>query len=376
MNRPLKILVLGTGNAQVDLIKQAKIYGMEVHSCSYKKEGKGIQFSDFFTQINITDTNAVIQYVKNNGINLVYSSGSDLAMPTVAAVSEKLNLPSFISFETAQQCNSKSSLRDILKSFPDYSVISMSVENSNDADKWTIFPAMVKPNDSQGQRGISKVENPSQLEKAVDIAKDHSRTNTAIIEEFVEGFEISINSYLTNGDIRFNFISERNSFTNYPGGIIKSHHYPVGRKINSDKIDLMIQSVLKALKIKNGPAYMQVKINEEGNPKIIEVTPRFDGCHLWRLINALYGLNLMDIMLKHLTTGKIDEGAFDNILFPQSVRGDLLFFTSPPNSPFDKGKYEITDNSVYTEWYYNDGEVVREINGYREKTGYQIVLQK
>lgn len=84
-----KVLILGAGNAQIDAIEYCKGQGYKVYGCSYTDTDKGIPYLDEFKQINIIDAEAVAEYVKDNGIDLVYSVGSDLAMPTVAKVSEK-----------------------------------------------------------------------------------------------------------------------------------------------------------------------------------------------------------------------------------------------------------------------------------------------
>ncbi|HNV80460.1 MAG TPA: ATP-grasp domain-containing protein [Tenuifilaceae bacterium] len=376
MLRRKKILVLGTGNAQVDFIEHCKKLGLEVHSCSYLPEGRGIDVSDYFSIINITDINNVTEYVERNGIDVIYSTGSDIAMPTIASVSEKLNLPVFISSKTANTCNHKTLLRNTLKSIPDYSVTSMEVTEESDLGKWAIFPAILKPNDSQGQRGITEIYSADQLLDSFKFAISHSRTKTAIIEEYIEGFEISINIYVVNYQIVLQFITERISFNEYPGGIIKSHLYPVTRKLNIEKITQMSNAVVKTFDIKNGPAYFQIKIDKNENPKIIEITPRLDGCHIWRLISELKGINLFDIIVNHLINNEVDISIFEQNKPDKAPRAELIFFTSSPGDKFSMKNFHAVKDAVYTEWYYRDGEIVRPINQYAEKVGYQIIFHK
>ena len=102
-----KILVLGTGAAQADLIRACKDRGREVYACSYRSGDVGQKYADHFAEINITDAEAVKDYATANDIDCIYSTGSDIAMPTAFGVSEELGLKSFCSSRTAVICNNK-----------------------------------------------------------------------------------------------------------------------------------------------------------------------------------------------------------------------------------------------------------------------------
>ena len=256
-----KVLILGAGNAQIDAIEYCKGQGYKVYGCSYTDTDKGIPYLDEFKQINIIDAEAVAEYVKDNGIDLVYSVGSDLAMPTVAKVSEKLGLPHFVSYDTALTCNLKHKMR---------------VE---------CYPAMMKPVDSQGQRGVHKVESFEEIKENFEKSMLYSKSGKIILESYLEGQEISVNTYVKNGKVIFALVSDRVSFKEFPGGIIKKHLLPTQFSKNVvEKVKDLVQRVLQKLEIKDGPAYFQIKVVGD-EPYLIEVTPRLDGCHMWRLIN-------------------------------------------------------------------------------------------
>ena len=370
-----KILVLGTGDAQTDFICYCKEYGLEVHSCSYKNEGRGIQFSDYFEVIDIADVENVLAYAKKHNIDLIYTTGSEIAMPTISRVSENLSLPVFNSTKTTTICQNKHLLREALSDFPDFTVDYRVINDLKSFNNWSKLPAVVKPADSQGQRGITIVKNESEFENAFDKAIIHSLSKTVMIEEFIEGFEVSVNTYVVNGKPVLIFLTERISFDQYPGGIIKSHEYPVSRNFNEDKIYHLLDSILKHLGIKNGPVYFQLMINNEGNPKVIEVTPRLDGCHIWRMINYVQGIHLFEIILKHLLLGKISEECFNkNKIKSKIEKASLDFFTQSPASIMQRNNHIVDQNAVYVEWYYNKEEKIRPINGFAEKVGYQIKI--
>jgi biotin carboxylase len=298
-------------------------------------------------------------------------------MPAISKVSENLSLPTFINSKIAKICSNKHLLRKELMNFKEYSIPYKLVRTIRDFDNWERFPAIVKPDDSQGQRGITLAEKTSDFKKAFSRAINHSNSNTVIVEEFIDGFEISVNTYVVNGIPRLLFLTERISFAEYSGGIIKSHKYPITKYVDENKINKLISSVLKLLKIENGPVYFQIKINGKGNPKIIEITPRLDGCHLWRLIYSVRGINLFEIILNHLLTGKLKGNPFQNLNVNKKINcATLEFFTQAPGSVMNKNNHKIDKDASYLEWYYNEGEDILPINGFSEKVGYQIKLGK
>lgn len=371
-----KILVLGTGNAQTDFIGFCKVFGLEVHSCSYKNEGRGIVQSDYFSIINITDHQTVRKYAQEHNIDLIYSTGSELAMQTIAQASENLSLPVFIDNQTATTCTNKHLMRAALDNLPQYTVKHMAVKSKHETSRWSKFPAIVKPDDSQGQRGITVVKKPSELETAYRNAINYSRSSTVIIEEFIDGFEISANTYVVNGQPKIAFFTKRISFNEYPGGIIKRHEYPVSEGLDKDQIYHLLHAVLMKLGIRNGPAYLQLIVNKEGNLKVLEVTPRLDGCHLWRLILYIHNMNLFEILLNHLLTGKAKDEWFHNKHLNNAIQAaSLEFFTQPPASKMQKKMHKVYQNAVYVEWYYDDNEIILPINGFAEKVGYQICIE-
>ena len=89
----LKVLILGVGNAQVDALRYLRESGCETHGLSHCREGRGIEHCDHFEVIDIKDKQQVLAYAEKNRVDVVYSVGSDGAMPTIGFVSKQLGLP-------------------------------------------------------------------------------------------------------------------------------------------------------------------------------------------------------------------------------------------------------------------------------------------
>lgn len=363
-----KLLVLGAGNAQIDLIEYAKSIGLEVHACSYTNTDKGVPVADVFAEINIVDTEKIESYIKENMIDYVYSVGSDIAVPSFCKAAEHLNMFHFVSGKTAEICCSKHLMRQALGADNRFNVPFAVCETLGEAKNADFYPLMIKPVDSQGQRGVFKAENFEELSQHFDRAMNYSRCGKVILEKYICGAEVSVNAYVKDGEIIFSMLSDRESFADLPGGIIKAHHLPSvfeGTKTH-EKISELAAETVNALEIENGPVYFQIKVSE-GHPYLIEVTPRLDGCHMWRLIKEYCGINLMEMTVRHLLGENIEVPEYR----PGAVPVHTEFFCEPPNTAFDAEKYaEYTAD--YKKMYYNTGDTVRKLNGYMEKCGYRI----
>lgn len=366
-----KILVLGIGNAQLDLIKWSKEYGLEVHACSYSKSGKGEQYVDYFELIDIKDADRILQYVKANNIDLIYSIGSDVAMPTIAFVAEEQGLFSFISQKTANVCQNKAILRESLGSDFSYNIPFRKGKHLTELESWDTYPAMIKPVDSQGQRGIYQVGSFDEVKANFKKSMEFSSSHEVIIEKYLEGDEISINAYIVHKEITFFYLSDRISHKEYPGGIIKEHLYPSKYAYMEESLKTLVSKTIDKLDISNGPVYFQISIYRE-TPYIIEVTPRFDGCHIWRLIKMTKGIDLLEITMSHLLTRHVDPSSFTAVKGTNGQAFILRFLSQPPLSTVDYSDSKPVSGHLYKEFYYTEGKTVPTMNGFIEKTGYYI----
>lgn len=359
-----KILILGAGNAQIDLINYCNSIGLETYGCSYTNTDTGIPLLDHFAQINIIDFEKVKEYFIENQIDYLYSVGSDIAVPTVSKVAEETGNFSFVSLKTAEVCCNKHLMRDAMGN----SRFNLPYIVCSSYQEIDFFPAMLKPVDSQGQRGVYLVNNNDELKCYFEKSISYSKSGKVIIEKYVSGDEVSVNAYVKDGKLIFSIISDRESFKNLPGGIIKAHHLPsmYENTPTAEKISELVKETVTKLEINNGPVYFQIKVSN-GNPYLIEVTPRLDGCHMWNLINRYCGINLFDLTMKHFFGEDIKIEKYT----PSKSPMHLEFFCEPPETVFDENKYSsyISD---YSFMYYHTGGKVRKLNGYMEKCGYRI----
>jgi len=358
-------LVLGIGNAQVDLLE--RLSGrFFVHALSNSSNGRGLPYADYFEMVDIADKYSVLDYAKQHGIDYIYSVGSDIAMPTAAFVAEHLGLPILASYDVAITCNNKVELREKLRET--YGAVAFALISEPGQIANVPLPAMIKPVDSQGQRGVQTISDQSQISKAFEIAIGYSRSRLAIIEQKILGQEISVNCYMVDGQLKFFLPSNRISWSQFEGGIIHKHILPSSLHQNAvANVEQLIKETTTTLGLINGPVYFQIMMRGD-TPYLIEVTPRLDGCHMWRLIKYATGVDLLECAISQL------QGM--SLTFPDKYsldKGTLEFFCQPPGELF----LEIAPHpdKKHVEYFYRPGEKVKSINGYMEKCGYQIVLE-
>lgn len=373
-----RLLLLGAGNAQIDAINYCKSHNIHVIGCSYTNTDSGIPLLDDFEQVDIKDIEGVKGLAVKYRADAVYSIGSDLAMPTAMKVSEDLRLPHFISSQTAGICHSKDRMRQALGNDFSGSVSFIVCDRLQDAKYYDKFPAMMKPVDSQGQRGCFRVNSFDDISAHFETSMSYSSSGKVIIEEFIPGAEISVNAYVQNGAMRFAIVSDRFAFDEYPGGIIKKHRVPslFTDKYSGSAAVKVTEIASSVLGISDGPVYCQLKLDKDGQPKILEIAPRLDGCHMWRLIKYYCGVDLLDACFSHLLCNKQVHTEGDQV---NDKPGDthkkdsweLEFMCEKTGEIFSRSKYD-TAGAKFINWYLKDGDIVPKLNGYMEKCGYMI----
>lgn len=363
----MKVLILGVSTAQLDAVVELNKIGCETFTVAMAKDGPAADMSDHFDIINVLDEEAIEKHILKNRIDVVYSTGTDIAMPVACKISERLGLPHFVSSEAAYICNHKNELRSALSS--DYEG-NVPYQVMSDIEKINLaFPLMLKPSDAQGQRGIFLIHSQDEFEQHFSEAKSYSRQGKVIVEQYIDGLEISVNVYMVDGVMRFFVASDRDTWSEYTG-LIHRHIVP-GKTFNEEterKIRCLAEDSCRRMGIQNGPVYFQMKVMES-KPYLIEMTPRLDGCHMWNVLERSTGVNLMRLTFQHLLSNDISElDKWTGKVKPM----ELVFWCKEPKTYMKQSEFELPEDAVHHCFYYEDGKYIRPVNGRFEKVGYYI----
>lgn len=363
----MKVLVLGVASVQMDAVLELKKMGCETYTIAMAKDGPAADVADHFEIINILDEESVINHIRKNHIDVVYSTGSDLAMPVACRISEKLGMPHFVTSKAAFICNHKNAMRTALTSECEGNIPFQVMDKP---EKIIIdFPVILKPSDAQGQRGIFLINSQDEFEAHFEEAKSYSREGKIIIEKYIDGPEVSVNGYMVNGVLRFIVASDRETWPEYTG-LIHKHIVPgkAFSKTAEAKMTSIIQDACNRIGILNGPVYFQMKVMGD-QPYIIEMTPRLDGCHMWNILGIATKVNLMQLTFRHLLMNDVSElEKMTGTITPM----ELVFWCQKPKSYMDRSRLELPEDALYHFYYYETGEYIRPVNGRYDKIGYYI----
>jgi len=198
----MKALVLCGGVPQIALINELKSRGITTLLADMNENVGAKRYADEFYKVSVLDVKAIKQLAIEQKVDFLITVCADQVLEVVAQVSEELGLPCYIDFATAENVSKKSYMKKI---FSENGVPTSQYVIMNELDTEKIrhlqYPLIVKPVDSYSSRGVCRVNSPSELPPAFKNAVDISRTKTAIVEEFVEGDEISVDAYIENGKV-------------------------------------------------------------------------------------------------------------------------------------------------------------------------------
>ncbi|TNF12961.1 MAG: ATP-grasp domain-containing protein [Rhodobacteraceae bacterium] len=369
MSQPQTILVLGTNAGQADLIRYMKRRGWRVVACAHRAGGPGEALCDHFALVDVRDVAAVTALAREVGADLVYSVSSDIANTSAVAVSEALGLPHFFHSDLVDLFNNKHRLRAHLNAKGLGPVGFRVIAPQHGAADWQSFPCMVKPANSQGQRGVQRVDRPEDLTAAIRQAASGSMTDgTVILEDFLDGVEVCCNTLVRDGLVVVHEVSERLVNAGALACISRGHLIP---PCNVTQAELaatheLVRAVVASLDLREGCLYFQIKITRDG-PRIVEIAPRVDGGHLWRLMSFACGIDFLDETMKCL----LGEPCTVDRRAPDAMH-EMIFFQMPPGTAFRQAAFPAPAGALYHEYRYGEGETVLPVNGQWEVVGYYV----
>lgn len=262
---------------QEPLIEKAKAMGMETHVFAWAANDVGEKSADYFYPISIVEKEKIFEKCQEIGIDGICSIASDLAVITVNYVAMEMGLTGN-SMESARNATNKYYMRRCFEANGDPSPTSILVREASDIDGLQLhFPVIVKPVDRSGSRGITKVQSETELENALEHAVGQSFTQSALVEEFVEGEEYSVECISWQG--KHYFLAMTKKYTTGTPHFIETAHLepaPVNAK-TLHKVKKVIFHALDSLKIVNGASHSEVKIASDGSVKLIEIGARMGG---------------------------------------------------------------------------------------------------
>lgn len=289
----MTILVLAGGADQIALIKELKKYGHRIVLIDYFQNPPAKHYADKHIVASTLDIQAVTQIAIDEKADLVTTACTDQALLTVAKVSELLRLPCYISYQTALNVTNKSYMKKVLHDNHIPTAKYTIVESCNDPIlKDFAYPLVVKPVDCNSSKGVKKVVGPELLQDALQEALNFSRSHSAVVEEFKEGKELSVDCYVDNGCVKLLSVTISNKIVNTNSFTILQSYYPAITESDENCIKKIAQQIADAFNLKNTPLLIQM-IQKEKDFSILEFSARMGGGSKYKFIEVLSGVNIM-----------------------------------------------------------------------------------
>lgn len=327
MNR-LKILILGAGIGQLPLIKRAKCDGYYVIVVSPQGDYPGFLLADKCVYLDLSDIDAILKLSIEENIDAIATDQTDLSISTVDFIIKKLNLPG-IQCKDIDNFRDKSKMRDVCKKAGIPTIPFQIVTSYEDAIPFfeeNNCDVIVKPINSQGSRGVNRATNLSELRYAFDEALKYSLLSVyIIIEKFINGNEIEVDTIVNNGVCSSTLIgdvykfSSENAFSSY------ERIYPTRLSAKlKEKIILINTLTLKHLGIIKGWVHGEYIIDDKDEVYLLEVGARgggnFVGSHI---IAEMLGVSTDEMALR---TAVGDESFYNEISLRNTCCACKSFF--------------------------------------------------
>ena len=369
-------MILGASVLQIPAIIQAKEMGLFVIAVDMNPNAEGFLYADKKVIVSTTDTENVLKEAKNNKIDGIMTIASDRPMITIAKVAKELNLHS-IDERTAINATNKAKMREALKkssvpipmyfsvdNYEQYLESIYKIKNNN-------CKVIVKPADNSGSRGISLIENyqEKKLEKIYKYCKEHSNTGSLVVEEYMEGPEVSVETLSYNGTCHVIQITDKIT-TGAPYFVEMGHSQPslLDKEI-IEKIKKVAVDANEAIGIKNGPSHTEVKVTKDG-PKIVELGARLGGDNITtHLVPYSTGVNMVEACINIALGQEVDiRKKFQKasaIRFKKCDTGEIINITGVEEAKKMNGIKNV--NIVH-----GVGEQSREIKNSNDRVAYVI----
>ena len=295
-----KLMLLGGIRYLIPVIEKAHELGIYVITADYLPDNIAHKYSDEYCDVSIIDKDAVLQKARELEIDGIMSFACDPGVTTAAYVAEKMGLPFQGSYESTSILQDKGLFRKFLKdhkfNVPNAKRYTNPKEPFNDIEYFN-WPVIVKPTDSAGSKGVTRVDKVEDLAEAIDIAIKGSHNDAFIIEDFLtfEGYHSSADPFTVDGELKFISYSDQlfdkdadNPYT--PAYII----WPTTMSDENQKIlTEETQRLMTLLNMKTG-IYNIESCVANGKPYLMEVSPRGGGCKIAELQKMAYGTDFIE----------------------------------------------------------------------------------
>lgn len=306
-------MLLGGIHYLLPVIKAAHEQGYYVITADYLPDNIAHKYSDEFCNVSIVDKDAVLAEAQKRNIDGIISFGVDPGVVSAAYVQEKMHLPSMGPYESVRILQNKDLFRAFLQEHGFNAPASKGYADKESAMRdtaWLHWPMIVKPTDSAGSKGVSRVDRIEDYEAAVDYAFSKSVSGHIIVEEFIDkvGCSSDTDSFLLNGELKFvSFNAQRfdsNAANPYTPA---AYSWPSTFPEHEAYLTAELQRLMTLLHMRTSVFNIETRIAPNGKPYIMECTPRGGGNRLCEMLRYATGVDLITAQVRAAVGDNVED---------------------------------------------------------------------
>jgi biotin carboxylase len=376
------VLFVGAGRHQRGAIQRAKELGLRVAAVDRNPDALGLAEADVARVVDYADPAAVLRKIGRLKVDGVLTVSADSAVPAVAAIAERLGLPG-IGVETAHLMTHKVAMRRRLADAgvpqPRFAALRKLSERHRALDEVGV-PAVLKPADSGGQRGVFRIDSMDDVEAHLHEAISTSPTGEAILEEFVDGTEMNGIVVARGGESIPLTLSDRLRPPGVGFGVGWIHVYPA--TIYGDQLEeseRVAAYTVKVLGLEDGIAFPQLIAAPDGRVAMVECAARIPGGQMADLVRHAVGVDLVELQLRFA----LGDDVPDELVLPRFKQPLAIRFLTAKPGPLPTGRVVSVGSLekvlafpgvVQAETYLQEGEVIRPVRLDGDRRGYVIAV--
>jgi biotin carboxylase len=376
------VLFVGAGRHQRRALERVKKLGARLVAVDRNPEAPGFAEADVAEVVEFANVAAVAEVGRRHEVEGVMTFAADRAVPVVAGVAKTLGLPG-IGTETAHLMTNKIAMRRRLAEAgvpqPRFAAIRHVREVRAAADA-VGFPAVLKPADSAGQRGLFLVASVDDVERHLHASLAQSTDEEAILESYHPGLEVNGLLVARGGDVTVVTLSDRRRPPGAGFGVALAHVYPstlFGDAL--EEVERVGRSTVHALGLRDGIAYPQVIWGDDGVARLIEIAARIPAGQMDAVARYGVGVDLVEIALRQA----LGQPVPDELLEPERQQPMAISFLTAQPGPLPTGKLVRVSGLdrvlafpgvVEADLYFQEGETIRPVQVDGDRRGYVIAL--
>lgn len=342
-----KLMLLGGIRYLLPVIKAAHEQGYYVITADYLPDNIAHQYSDEYVNVSIIDKEAVLKIAREKEIDGIMSFGVDPGVIAASYVQNQMGLPSFGPFESVDILQHKDKFRSFLTengfNVPWAYGFSSEIEAWESRKKFT-YPLIVKPTDSAGSKGCTRVDCEGELMTAIQYAFKFSITSHIIIEEFLEkkGCSSDTDSYAQDGQLKFVSFSAQRFDSNAVNPYTPSaYSWPsTFTKEEEEYLTSEIQRLITLLSMKTSVFNIEVRVATNNKPYIMELTPRGGGNRLCEMLRYATGVDMITAITRAMVGDEPEpieqkpyNGNWAEIILHADMDGEFVGLQISPSLP-------------------------------------------